>query len=90
MEKISDWNEATIKLKEHRILVSVNKNEKIYYFLSSLETLTVVGENYRAKITMEDFKHLFFSTVFYLFEQEKSKELVDPYKDAEYYSWRYK
>ena len=89
MKKLEFWDEVVYYLNEYEILVCVSDHKKVF-FRKKEDRIRVRVEGLSYSLSYEEFKELYGSCTFYLFEEEKEEVYIDKEKDDEYYSWWHK
>ena len=80
-------NEAISYLKEGEILLSIDNNSSLFKYKNN--KVLIVNKNYKSYITLNEFLELYKDVKFIIYNP-KDNELVDEFKDKEYYSWNHK
>lgn len=81
-----DLNEAILMMKAGCEMLSFSSGEKECFTLLS-DKILIRSENKEIKINIYRFKELYAEARFLLSDHQSEEEVVDPKKDAEYYSW---
>lgn len=81
--------EAIACLYEQAIVMSVQKGHKVYYQIRN-EKVLIQSESARYVLSLEDFRQIFLTEVFYLVEKQIEQLEIQKEKDDEYYGWYHK
>lgn len=89
MKKLETLEEVVYYLKEYEILVTVSDKKKVF-FRRSEDRIRVRLDGLSYSLSLAEFKELYGTCTFYLYEEEKEEVFIDKEKDDEYYSWWHK
>ena len=81
--------EAIAHLNEQAIVVSLQKGHKVYYQIRN-EKVLIQNESARYVLSIEDFRQMFQTEVFYLVDKKIEQIEIQKEKDDEYYGWYHK
>ena len=89
MKKLEFLEEVLYYLKEYEILVSIADKKKVF-FRRKEDRIRVRVEGLSYSLSVEEFKELYGTYTFYVYEKEEDEVFIDKEKDDEYYSWWHK
>lgn len=89
MKKLESIEEVLYYLKEFEILVTIADKKKVF-FRRKDDRIRVRVEGLSYSLNVEEFKDLYGTCTFYVYEKESEEVFIDKEKDDEYYSWWHK
>lgn len=72
------------------MIVFTITNKKPIYFALSSDKIVMQNESLKTFLKLEDFKKLFSTSTFYIYEPDVLENEIDISRDIEYYSWKHK